>query len=1466
MAKNSNIWTKGVFRYNVPNIWQSLKNNVGNFGVSDGYGVTIGTLADPYFNIDSDADVPFKSDKIRQSSSDYISYINSLSIDAGTRTINDVLQTSRIASGDNISNNASQLEPLSDTFKRLSSTKITPDGSDTYLANLANYYVALNLDEAYKQNSGRKIFKKGISSDIDGYFGINEYSESNGDIFTRYQIGDNSGRLNAVFHEGTSPIYDKTFQNIGSISGKWRNYYNLLNRTSHNTLAYIYGSIYGADLISDLSKFSDDFFNSNGIEFNYNTYITSRKSRYTFDSTYLDKMTSLYSSSNNTGYYFDLNGNIIRYALKNVGNSNNNGAYEHEYGESQTQIDDGVKVTGAQSVNGSFNAGIMSNAYTTYDSDNLLNNDDLIAKTNNAFVNGEYHTIISRFYNGGNDEKNYSIINTAIDEWTKQYGMSHGRNLLIKDAGTKSKIPKYNGYEDPYCRVWTYHHQYHTLVDAIRPFMVDDYTVLKQGMLAGDSNLPEKNKYHWNLFSAREMGNGWDGGRNRLGQLGVINQNNGLVNFAPIKGGKLSGDMYKENNQKSVQMKKCMFSIENLAWEGQEGKSGYHKLSREQIGPLGGRIMWFPPYNLTFNESTNSPWNQTDIIGRGEPIYTYTNTKRSGTLSFTLLIDHPSVVDYWKFHHNKDNGDGEEDGLKGDEQTLLRFFAGCDVLVPQPFYFDTPKAEEKKGGKPDEIKPDTKKSLKKIVFMVFYPNNYSGMDDEPNTYWGGKQHTKINAIEYLLNGVGTQTQVILSASQKLQDIPTSMNVFYEKLGDEEVDDGQTVRRLRRFGGYEMSDIYGVSPVNSFLQCGFKEKYYGKTAVGYLISALVYPSPSSDYDTVKKAGEGDNLALSTRYVNPNDWKVGDANWFYRVDANWCGQRFRDTQANYLDKKSFGLNSKVGYEKLRKTVIEKNIVDEKQLNESSVTFVTLSDVYAALHPETTDETSGVLYSYYDSGRTEICKVLSQSASTITKIEIIGDASVHGYGTENAADASYWWRHDGQGIKKTKFPKDKLKSANYVLGCGRAETVHHWLASELKGFKDSNFVVTATDESQLGPGDSLTVSPNSEFTVKNSGTSYKNAEMSLIGNTYDNPDETTNETDEMEDNGRVEGDVDAFHAKFYRNAIVTITYQVDGTGLTESTSVSDAKTVAQGTNETIKTDDETTKALQEAERINGKAKEKSKTVSTASGDTLFNNTKSNLRGDIFGNNIINKDWFESTYSTALSNKTDELGNKAAEAIKKSNTALTAEEKEINDYKTLMSTEENAPLNRYDMESIFFNLLEVNDPMLHHKITDKIKYFDPAFHSITPEGFNARLTFLQQCMRQGGTNSANEAGKNTGNANNLAFGRPPVCVLRIGDFYNTKIIPSSLNIDYSESTWDLNIEGIGVQPMMAKVTLSFDFIGGSDLGGPISRLQNALSFNYYANAGVYDNRAEAVEYESGTYKNEPTKFKGVNWKNEIK
>ena len=59
----------------------------------------------------------------------------------------------------------------------------------------------------------------------------------------------------------------------------------------------------------------------------------------------------------------------------------------------------------------------------------------------------------------------------------------------------------------------------------------------------------------------------------------------------------------------------------------------------------------------------------------------------------------------------------------------------------------------------------------------------------------------------------------------------------------------------------------------------------------------------------------------------------------------------------------------------------------------------------------------------------------------------------------------------------------------------------------------------------------------------------------------------------------------------------------------------------------------------------------------------------------------------------------------------------------------------------------------------------------------------------------------------------------------------------------YDINPEGIGIQPMIAKISLSFDFIGGHGLAHPIQTLQNALSFNYYANTEIYDERAESTE-----------------------
>ena len=94
-----------------------------------------------------------------------------------------------------------------------------------------------------------------------------------------------------------------------------------------------------------------------------------------------------------------------------------------------------------------------------------------------------------------------------------------------------------------------------------------------------------------------------------------------------------------------------------------------------------------------------------------------------------------------------------------------------------------------------------------------------------------------------------------------------------------------------------------------------------------------------------------------------------------------------------------------------------------------------------------------------------------------------------------------------------------------------------------------------------------------------------------------------------------------------------------------------------------------------------------------------------------------------------------------------------------------------------------------------------------------------------------------------NTSFGAPPILVLRVGDFYHTKIVPTSLGISYEPLLLDMNPEGIGVQPMLAKISLAFNIIGGMGIKEPVQELQNALSFNYYANTEIYDERATPTE-----------------------
>jgi hypothetical protein len=169
---------------------------------------------------------------------------------------------------------------------------------------------------------------------------------------------------------------------------------------------------------------------------------------------------------------------------------------------------------------------------------------------------------------------------------------------------------------------------------------------------------------------------------------------------------------------------------------------------------------------------------------------------------------------------------------------------------------------------------------------------------------------------------------------------------------------------------------------------------------------------------------------------------------------------------------------------------------------------------------------------------------------------------------------------------------------------------------------------------------------------------------------------------------------------------------------------------------------------------------------------------------------------------------------------------------------------------ECDYFETIKAETPMVYDNLKDKLKFFQPAFHSTTPEGLNSRLTFLQQCMRPGDTiptvKQNTPQSKPTleyNNATNTAFGAPPVLVLRVGDFYNTKILPDTLGITYE--ALDINPEGIGIQPMIANITLSFKFVGGSGLKESVDKLQNALTFNYYANTEMYDDNADVTAQE---------------------
>lgn len=135
------------------------------------------------------------------------------------------------------------------------------------------------------------------------------------------------------------------------------------------------------------------------------------------------------------------------------------------------------------------------------------------------------------------------------------------------------------------------------------------------------------------------------------------------------------------------------------------------------------------------------------------------------------------------------------------------------------------------------------------------------------------------------------------------------------------------------------------------------------------------------------------------------------------------------------------------------------------------------------------------------------------------------------------------------------------------------------------------------------------------------------------------------------------------------------------------------------------------------------------------------------------------------------------------------------------------------------------------------------------TPYELYKRLTFLNQCTRQGETIENDET---IGNFSNSVFGRPPFIIFRLGDMYNTKAIITSLTFDFDKDLpWDINPEGFGVQKMGCRVALSMNIVGGSSVDGVKNHILNANSRRYYANSRFEAGADDILDKEEITMKN---------------
>ena len=937
-----------------------------------------------------------------------------------------------------------------------------------------------------------------------------------------------------------------------------------------------------------------------------------------------------------------------------------------QYGSSQHEDTDIYKVGNVNNfteyvVSGDFGKNTKGFDYeegdiSTTSTNSVKNN--IISRTDDLFKRGKINSLVNRFHTPGN---------------TKDQ-LSRGRNL--RKANNKSTND--GGYDNPYCRVWTSRHQYSTMKDLIRPFGGENKDL---------GNLQKKLGTELRPNNASE----------RLKNNSVL-QDNGFVRITPQL------DEYNSKSKEIIQ--NYMFSIENLAW-----KDSNKSLSPEQTGPNGGRIMWFPPYNLKFSENVNVNWNGNSFIGRGEQIYTYTNTERSGTLDFTLLIDHPSILDKWR--GTRDVSGEEAERYK---DTLLRFFAGCEML-------DTTLNPQIKKDEQTTDTGDTDNrnlvpagdNLKHIAYVIFFPNNYTGADNNDI------DDTIIDLWKYEMTNDGTEIDLTDKAYSG-QTVEKNQNLYSlnKNSGGSKERVNNMIKTALGLNSEDNITVYNLDNLTK-ITSGYSESDY-----------KILWEDTKKYPIFMKYGNKYKVELT--HVKDNRFKIGDSGvevgfdstiitengkYFFNLEKDsdyWeIGENYfeyivdGEIDEEYENSIFENIDKILVYDKQTRPItnLNKDIVFDELEHEDVVVFKDPNDTYSNIH------FSEEIVEEWEEG------------SVYNLLTLTNDD-----GNRNWIKNNFKFEVPLEIIKKVEYLIDKQNEGDKIFGLDRNSY------SIKKITTNGGYTLTSdSDEAKCR----LAAINNiiSRITLFNG---VKDFQAKIY---------------EYDDLKNSDIDINSLTSKIMRCGIIHIELE------------------------------QNTKA------------------SVSNGGT----------------------------TTIVTNSASSGTNKTKQTTETSTT-----------------TTENNETGSYDNEYTYFSKIQENDKMVTH-IMKRVRHFDPAYHSLTPEGFNARLTFLQQCTRQGPTSSLNSGDVNKDSnsflkwAGNLSFGRAPYCVLRIGDFFNTKICIESISINYDNGgglQWDLNPEGAGVQPMFANVSITFKFLGGQDIAGPIEKLQNAVTSNYYANASVYDKNAE--------------------------